>query len=172
MSIGPIANIAGGYLQSIIGPALRSAGLTSTTTTSNSTSGAGASQPDNGQLSPFAQVLEYFAAAPADEPVAVWAGHPADCDQLARRGANRASKRQHYGGKRIKHARQRISHPLRRAVSSPTFKTWRRPWAADTIIITHNPLPAIPTVERIPAAPPPPAAPMLPEAPRVARASS
>ncbi len=57
MSIGPIANIAGGYLQSIIGPALRSAGLTSTTTTSNSTSGAGASQPDNGQLSPFAQVL-------------------------------------------------------------------------------------------------------------------
>jgi hypothetical protein len=55
MSIGPIANLAGGYLQSIISPALRSAGLTSTT--SNSTSGAGASQPDNGQLSPFAQVL-------------------------------------------------------------------------------------------------------------------
>ncbi len=42
-------------MQSIISPALRSAGLTSTT--SNSTSGAGASQPDNGQLSPFAQVL-------------------------------------------------------------------------------------------------------------------
>jgi hypothetical protein len=55
MSIGPIAGIAGGYLQSIISPALRSAGLTSTT--SNSTSGAGASQPDNGQLSPFAQLL-------------------------------------------------------------------------------------------------------------------
>jgi hypothetical protein len=55
MSIGPIANLAGGYLQSIISPALRSAGLTSTT--SSSTSGAGASQPDNGQLSPFAQVL-------------------------------------------------------------------------------------------------------------------
>jgi hypothetical protein len=55
MSIGPIANLAGGYLQSIISPALRSAGLTSTTSTS--TSGAGASQPDNGQLSPFAQVL-------------------------------------------------------------------------------------------------------------------
>jgi hypothetical protein len=57
MSIGPIANLAGGYLQSIISPALRSAGLTSTTTTSNSTSGASASQPDNGQLSPFAQLL-------------------------------------------------------------------------------------------------------------------
>lgn len=42
-------------MQSIISPALRSAGLTSTT--SYSTSGAGASQPDNGQLSPFAQVL-------------------------------------------------------------------------------------------------------------------
>jgi hypothetical protein len=51
MSIGPIAGIAGSYLQSIISPALRSAGLT---TTSNS---GGASQPDNGQLSPFAQLL-------------------------------------------------------------------------------------------------------------------
>jgi hypothetical protein len=55
MSIGPIAGLAGSYLQSIISPALRSAGLTSTT--SNSTNGAGALQPDNGQLSPFAQVL-------------------------------------------------------------------------------------------------------------------
>jgi hypothetical protein len=55
MSIGPIASLAGGYLQSIISPALRSAGLTSTT--SASTSGAGASQADNGQLSPFAQLL-------------------------------------------------------------------------------------------------------------------
>jgi hypothetical protein len=55
MSIGPIAGLAGSYLQSIISPALRSAGLTSTT--SNNTSGVGSSQPDNGQLSPFAQVL-------------------------------------------------------------------------------------------------------------------
>lgn len=55
MSIGPIASLAGGYLQSILSPALRSAGLTSTS--SSSTSGASASQPDKGQLSPFAQVL-------------------------------------------------------------------------------------------------------------------
>jgi hypothetical protein len=53
MSIGPIAGIAGSYLQSIISPALRSAGLTSTA----SNSASSASQPDNGQLSPFAQLL-------------------------------------------------------------------------------------------------------------------
>jgi hypothetical protein len=55
MSIGPLANLAGGYLQSIIGPALR--GAEATTTSANAASGAAASQPDNGQLSPFAQLL-------------------------------------------------------------------------------------------------------------------
>ena len=52
MSIGPSAGLAGSYLQSIISPVLRSAGLTS-----NSTNGVGSSQRDNTQLSSFAQVL-------------------------------------------------------------------------------------------------------------------
>jgi hypothetical protein len=55
MSIGSLANIAGGYLQSIISPALRSAGLTSTISSNTNTTGT--SQPDNGQISPFAQLL-------------------------------------------------------------------------------------------------------------------
>jgi hypothetical protein len=39
MSIGPIAGLAGSYLQSMISPALRGAGLTSTTSNSTSCSG-------------------------------------------------------------------------------------------------------------------------------------
>lgn len=56
MSIGSLANLAGSYLQSIVSPALQSAGLTSNTN-SNATSSTGPSQSDSGQLSPFAQLL-------------------------------------------------------------------------------------------------------------------
>ncbi len=57
MSIGPLANLAGGYLQSIISPVLKSAGITAPTT-SNNASATGASGSDKSQLSPFAQLLK------------------------------------------------------------------------------------------------------------------
>jgi hypothetical protein len=60
MSIGPLASIACGFLQSIIGPALGKSGAADSKT-AGSTSGAGATQADQGadynQSSPFSQVL-------------------------------------------------------------------------------------------------------------------
>ncbi len=55
MSMGPIANMAAGWLQSIFNPAARNTAPASTAST-NST-GAAASQPATGKLSPFAQIL-------------------------------------------------------------------------------------------------------------------
>jgi hypothetical protein len=55
MSMGPIANMAAGWLQSIFNPASRNAAPASTVST-NSTGAAG-SQPASGNLSPFAQIL-------------------------------------------------------------------------------------------------------------------
>ncbi len=54
MSIGPLASLAGSYLQSIFSPAQQSAGLTATASGSQSATGA---QADNSQISPFAQLL-------------------------------------------------------------------------------------------------------------------
>ena len=58
MSIGSVTNL-GSYLQSILGTALQGTGLTSSTTgNANKTSSTSLqSQTDNGQLSPFAQLL-------------------------------------------------------------------------------------------------------------------
>jgi hypothetical protein len=49
-------NSLGSYLQSVLGTALQGTGL-GTNTTSNSVSASSLSQPDNGQLSPFAQLM-------------------------------------------------------------------------------------------------------------------
>jgi hypothetical protein len=54
MSTSSLNNLSSSYLQSIIGTALQGAGLSTSQT--NSTSPL-AQQPDNGQLSPFAQLL-------------------------------------------------------------------------------------------------------------------
>lgn len=59
MSIGSVTNL-GSYLQSILGTALQGTGLTNKTT-GNNTNGISSTslqmQPDNGQLSPFAQLM-------------------------------------------------------------------------------------------------------------------
>jgi hypothetical protein len=54
VSINSINPLSSGYVQSILGSALQSAGLT---TSNTPTSSIGASTTDNQQLSPFAQVL-------------------------------------------------------------------------------------------------------------------
>ncbi len=54
MSIGPLASLAGSYLQSIFGPAPQSSGTTATASGSQPATGAPA---DNSQISPFAQLL-------------------------------------------------------------------------------------------------------------------
>jgi hypothetical protein len=58
MSIGSVTNL-GSYLQSILGTALQGTGLTSNTTgnSPSSISSLLQTQPDNGQLSPFAQLM-------------------------------------------------------------------------------------------------------------------
>ena len=53
MSTSPINNLSNSYLQSIVGTALQNAGVTSNTSSTSSI----ATQPDNGQLSPFAQMM-------------------------------------------------------------------------------------------------------------------
>ena len=57
--MGSITNISSSYLQSILGTALQSTGLTNTTGNSQSTASLAlaALQPDNSQLSPFADIM-------------------------------------------------------------------------------------------------------------------
>jgi len=55
MSTSSILNLGSNYLQSILGTALQSTGLSANT--SSSASGVSSQQPDSGQLSPFAQLM-------------------------------------------------------------------------------------------------------------------
>ena len=57
--MGSITNISSSYLQSILGTALQAAGLTNTTGNSQNTASlaSAAVQPDNSQLSPFADIM-------------------------------------------------------------------------------------------------------------------
>ena len=55
MSFGPIATLAGSYLQSVLTPTRQSAGLSPTN--SGITASAGTPRTDTGQISPFAQLL-------------------------------------------------------------------------------------------------------------------
>jgi hypothetical protein len=59
MSLGPIANLAGSYLQSIFSssPVQKSTAANSTGALGSQSATSFASQSDNGQLSPFAQIL-------------------------------------------------------------------------------------------------------------------
>lgn len=57
MSTGSINNLASTYLQSIIGTALQATGLSAKTTSNSVSASALQTQPDNGQLSPFAQLM-------------------------------------------------------------------------------------------------------------------
>src|ERR1039457_6306401 len=57
MSIGPIGNLASSYLQSILGTVLQGTGLSNKASSNSVSSSSLQSQPDNGQLSPFAQLL-------------------------------------------------------------------------------------------------------------------
>ena len=54
MSTSPLNSLSSSYLQSILGTALKDAGLSAA---SNGVSGTSSQQPDSGQLSPFAQLL-------------------------------------------------------------------------------------------------------------------
>jgi len=54
MGISPLNNLALGSLQSLFGSALQSAGITNSNKTAST---AGIQQPDNSQLSPFAQLM-------------------------------------------------------------------------------------------------------------------
>jgi len=58
-SMGSINTLSSSYLQSILGTALQAAGLTNTTGNSRSTASlaSAALQPDNSQLSPFADIM-------------------------------------------------------------------------------------------------------------------
>lgn len=56
MSTSSINNLNNSYLQSILGTALKGTGLSSNST-SNGVSGVASQQQDNGQLSPFAQLM-------------------------------------------------------------------------------------------------------------------
>jgi hypothetical protein len=57
-SMGSITNISSSYLQSILGTALQATGLTNTGNSQNTASLASAAvQPDNSQLSPFADIM-------------------------------------------------------------------------------------------------------------------
>ena len=53
MCTSPINSLTSNYLQSIVGGALQNAGVTAKTSSTSSS----VAQPDNGQLSPFAQML-------------------------------------------------------------------------------------------------------------------
>jgi hypothetical protein len=57
MSCGSISNLASSYLQSVLGTALQTAGLSSNSNTGNTTQTAAVQQSDGSQLSPLAQVL-------------------------------------------------------------------------------------------------------------------
>ena len=57
MSTGAISNLASTYLQSILGTALQATGLSAKTTSHSVSASSLQSQPDNGQLSPFAQLM-------------------------------------------------------------------------------------------------------------------
>jgi hypothetical protein len=57
MSCGFISNLASSYLQSVLGTALQTAGLSGNSNTGNTTQTAAVQQSDGSQLSPLAQVL-------------------------------------------------------------------------------------------------------------------
>jgi hypothetical protein len=57
MSFGPISNLTNSCLQSILGTALQTAGLSSNSNAGNTTQTAAVQQSDGSQLSPLAQVL-------------------------------------------------------------------------------------------------------------------
>jgi len=69
--MGSIANLSSSYLQSVLGTALQRVGLTNNTT-ANSKSSAGVSSaallPDNGQLSPFAQLMSMLQQLQQSDP--------------------------------------------------------------------------------------------------------
>ena len=163
MSIGPIANLAGGYLQSIISPALRSAGLTSTTSTS--TSGAGASQPDNGQLSPFAQVLNTLQQLQQSNP----SQYGQVTQQIATNLQSAAQTAQANGNTTAASALNTLANDFTSASQSgqlPNVQDIAKAMGGGvTITIMRTPLPAIPKHGRLP-----PATSTHPAAPRTAQA--
>jgi hypothetical protein len=69
--MGSIANLSSSYLQSVLGTALQRVGLTDNTT-ANNLSSAGVSSaaflPDNGQLSPFAQLMSMLQQLQQSDP--------------------------------------------------------------------------------------------------------
>jgi hypothetical protein len=67
MSTSPINNLSTNYLQSLLGTALEGAGLAARNS-GNSVSSIGTSQPDNGQLSPFAQVVSALQQLQQSDP--------------------------------------------------------------------------------------------------------
>jgi ribosomal protein L22 len=67
MSTSPINNLSTNYLQSVLSTALQGTGLT-TKTSGNSVSSIGTSQPDQGQLSPFAQIVSALQQLQQSDP--------------------------------------------------------------------------------------------------------
>jgi hypothetical protein len=69
--MGSINNLTSSYLQSVLNTTLQSAGLTTNTTGNNPNSGAvssAAPQSDNGQLSPFAQLMSTLQQLQQSDP--------------------------------------------------------------------------------------------------------
>jgi hypothetical protein len=69
--MGTINNLTSSYLQSVLNTTLQSAGLTTNTTGNNPNSGAVSSvapQSDNGQLSPFAQLMSTLQQLQQSDP--------------------------------------------------------------------------------------------------------
>lgn len=69
--MGSINNLTSSYLQSVLNTTLQSAGLTTNTTGNNPNSGAVSSvatQSDNGQLSPFAQLMSTLQQLQQSDP--------------------------------------------------------------------------------------------------------
>jgi len=64
MSIGPLNNVSSDYLQSILSTQLQSAGLSTNKTKASSLT----QQPDNGQLSPFAQLMNTLQQLQQSDP--------------------------------------------------------------------------------------------------------
>ena len=173
MSISPINNLSSNYIQSVLNSVLQGIGSSSNTTGSN-LNGIGQSsfqlQSDNGQLSPFAQLLNTLQQLQQSDPTK----YQQVTQQIA---TNLQSAAQTAQTKVIRPRRinstslRRISPMLRRTASSPTSRIWRRRWVAITITIIFTPAPLVPAIP--PAAVPPPTVHRAPRAPAVpaARAS-
>jgi hypothetical protein len=93
MSLGPISSLTSGYLQSILGAALQTVGLSRNSNTATTTQTSAIQQSDGSQLSPFAQVLSTLQQLQQSNP----AQYQQVTQQIATNLQNAAQKAQSEG---------------------------------------------------------------------------